>query len=794
MTKIWPSNRNVLRHYLPACLLALVILVPPNIFSCGPFFTEAVFVPKARPVPLKDYLAGDLGVVQPTYYRAYLAVAYRILSGHAFDLTQLAKVQLYWKYNDTVIKDLDAAQTAWGVARDKALGEKPSPPPEKDDPYGRTGYGFISFLNCTPDAYRNAALTLNERTQHFGVASATIKDWVDAQGSVFSNCDNGHSTPTAAPADAPAIIKQDRAYQIAAALFYGGQYQQAVAAFDKIAADKSSPWSTLAPYLAARALVREGTVPVNDPQVPFNAQLLTEAETRLKAILANKQLASIHPAAERTLAFVEFRLHPEARAHVLALSIAGEGHDGNLGQDLIDYTQLLNRLIGTRSSDSDTPAGSKPAEMKMKEIPQQDRALMEADDLTDWVLTAQLQNPIAHQHAMDLWRQKHSLPWLVAAMVTSSAADAGVDDLLKAANGVPANSPGYDSVTYQRARLLVESGKAQQARDLLMPQLKRFPADAPNATRNLYAGLLFRASNSFDDFLKYSTQRPVYLDTGDGESCTGSDCADYVTKDNPDPLAPLFDDYSAATLNQRVPTALLSKAALGGQLPPKLRDALTSATWSRAVLLGDAASAKQLSSALSQKLPSAAKYVSIYDAATDPAARDFAGAFALLHFPGMNPYVNGGMLRQTPIAQIDSFRQNWWAQDMSTDSGGIVFGAICSPWSDYRDQTPAYVPPAQNPASPAFLTADERTLADTQWKQLKQVGPAPNYFGRVVLDWAKDHPDDQRVPEALSLVVRATRYGCNDKQSGGFSRRAFDLLHQKYPKSEWAAKTPHWYQ
>ena len=784
--------RTALRRHFPVCLLALVILVPPNIFSCGPFFTEAVFVPKTQPVPLKDYLAGDLGVVQPTYYRAYLAVAYRILSGHAFDPTQLAKVQLYWKYDDTVIKDLDAAQTEWGAARDKALGEKPSPPPEKDDPYGRTGYSFQSFLNCTPDAYRNAALTLDQRTQHFGVASATIKDWVDAQRSVFANCGEGHSTPPAAPADAPAIIKQDRAYQIAAALFYGGKYQEAVAAFDKIAADKSSPWSALAPYLAPRALVREGTVPVNDPQVPFNAQLLTQAETRLKAILADKQLASIHPAAERTLAFVEFRLHPEARAHALALVIAGEAQNGNLGQDLIDYTQLLNKLIGMRSSDSDETPGTKPA--AMKEIPQQDRGLMQADDLTNWVITAQLQNPIAHQHAVEVWRQKHSLPWLVAALVTSNASDPGVDEVLKAANGVPANSPGYDSVTYQRARLLLESGKADQVRDLLTPQLKRFPADKPNATRNLYTGLLFRASNSFDDFVQYSTQRPVYLDTGDQEFCYGHDCPDYLTKDNPNPLAPLFDDYAAATLNQRVPTALLVKATLGGQLPAKLRDALTSATWSRAVLLTDAASAKQLGSALSQQLPSAAKYVSAYDAATDPAARDFAGAFAILHFPGMDPYVNGGMLRQTPIAEIDNYRQNWWAQDLSTDSGGIVYGAICGPWSDYRDKTPAYVPPSLNPVSPGFLSPDERTLAGTQWKQLQAVGPAPNYFGRIVLDWAKDHPTDQRVPEALYLVVRATRYGCNDKQSGGFSRRAFDLLHQKYPKSEWATKTPHWYQ
>ena len=67
------------------------------------------------------------------------------------------------------------------------------------------------------------------------------------------------------------------------------------------------------------------------------------------------------------------------------------------------------------------------------------------------------------------------------------------------------------------------------------------------------------------------------------------------------------------------------------------------------------------------------------------------------------------------------------------------------------------------------------------------------YFAPVVLDWAKTHPDDPRVPEALHYFVRATRYGCVDKSIGPYSRQAFDLLHKKYPASEWTKKTPYWY-
>jgi hypothetical protein len=67
------------------------------------------------------------------------------------------------------------------------------------------------------------------------------------------------------------------------------------------------------------------------------------------------------------------------------------------------------------------------------------------------------------------------------------------------------------------------------------------------------------------------------------------------------------------------------------------------------------------------------------------------------------------------------------------------------------------------------------------------------YFAPAVLDWAKAHPDDPRVPEALHFFVRATRFGCVDKSIGPYSRRAFDLLHKKYPQSEWAKQTPYWF-
>jgi hypothetical protein len=62
---------------------------------------------------------------------------------------------------------------------------------------------------------------------------------------------------------------------------------------------------------------------------------------------------------------------------------------------------------------------------------------------------------------------------------------------------------------------------------------------------------------------------------------------------------------------------------------------------------------------------------------------------------------------------------------------------------------------------------------------------------RAVL-WAKAHPDDSRVPEALHLAVRTTRY-TNGAHTTTFPKQAFVLLHTRYPKSPWTAATPYWY-
>src|SRR5437870_5495720 len=65
---------------------------------------------------------------------------------------------------------------------------------------------------------------------------------------------------------------------------------------------------------------------------------------------------------------------------------------------------------------------------------------------------------------------------------------------------------------------------------------------------------------------------------------------------------------------------------------------------------------------------------------------------------------------------------------------------------------------------------------------------------RNCAEFAKSHPSDPRIPEALYGVVRSSRFGCEDINTWKTSRAAFQILHMRYPKSEWARRTPYWFK
>jgi hypothetical protein len=246
---------------------------------------------------------------------------------------------------------------------------------------------------------------------------------------------------------------------------------------------------------------------------------------------------------------------------------------------------------------------------------------------------------------------------------------------------------------------------------------------------------------------------------------------------------PLFDDDAANAINRQLPLSVLKEAARSSDLPENLRRDLVQATWLRAVLLGNNQTAAEITPAFKQLVPGIAPLVDPFLTAQGDEAKRWTALYAWLKFPGLEPVVDRGVSRET-LNEQDIYRDNWWC--------GAAFPSTAAPEEESSNAAEPFTAPRDAPVP--FLSAAERQTARKERLALDGIGAAPNYICQQVIQWATKSPSDPRVPEALHLAVRTTRYGCTDKESGRWSKAAFDVLHRKYPNSTWAKKTPYWFK
>jgi len=759
-------SSNLLRSTFAIALLVAILLQAPLSFACGPFTMGAVFTFTVHPeYPLENFARGDIGIVQPSFARSYLYVGYRYLSGGAFSQTeQQALVELWHDRLDLRWEPgYEQAVKQWQEARQKVVN---GPEPKIEVFRNREKPNqYDSYLNCQNDSFETAATTLEARLKQFGPESIAVKQWVEAQDQVFANCSEGQHIPAALAADADGLLRADREYQIAAANFYAGNFDVARTQFASIAVQAKSPWQSTAPYLVARTLLRQASLGAEESK----PAALAGAEEQLNKVLANPELKESAGAARRLLNIVRLRLHPEDRLHELGRSLASNNDHATLKQDLWDYTVLLDEFVGDGEAHHQKAAAAS--------------ADLHGDDLTDWITTMQSNEAEALEHSLARWQATSSVPWLIAALSKVEPQHTQAARLQEAAEKITPDSPAFATASFQSLRLDISAGRANEARAKLDDLLGKHRSRFDFSSLSLLQRQRMIVSISLDDFLTYAPRLPAGFSWDeDGrelpaeESEVGEEMKGMQGK-------ALFDADAAEILNRRMPLALFSQVASNSHLPDNLRRDVTQAAWLRAVLLGDTTTATALVPKLKSVVPELSPLLNEYVSARAPAAKKFAGIYAWLKFPGLEPVVDTGVGRQGPLDEQDSYRDNWWCS------------ATFSP--SETDPTEEKKHATEIPADkriPIFLTAAQRATAEKQYATLFALGAAPNYLCRQVIEWATANPGDKRVPEALHLAVMTTRHGCTDKQTGKWSKAAYDFLRQHYPNSAWTKQTPYWFK
>ena len=746
-----------------ALIASTSLLLPQRSRACGPFFTDAIFVYTKHPdFPLERFARGQLGVLRPSYERSYLFAAYRNLTNARFSDAEESALKSLWedRLNNTWESDESGWAKKWLDARGKVPGL--SAPPEIHAFRNREKpHEYESYLNCQQDAFENAATTLGERIKRFGADSAQVRDWIAGQDSAFSNCGGGRQIPDAARPDQDALIRADRAYQIAAANFYAGSFDEAKQQFDAIAHETASPWHEKAGYLAARSLLRKGSFAEKEEE---GRPALAEAETRLNAVISDQSVASSHHAAKRLLNLVRLRLHPDETLHQLAHTIIKKDATADFKQAVWDYTALFDKFVG---DDDDATKHSVPASLR-------------SDELTDWIITFQEASADAVTHSLERWEKTHALPWLVAAMTKARGQQTGLDALLSAAARVDHSSPAFPSLAFNNVRLLIESKRVDAARSALDKILSQDRSRLPASAVNQLLGQSMMVAQNLEEFLQSAQRAPAgFSDDSDGRELP----EDEKDMDSTTRGSKLFFDLDSANIfNKAMPVVVMKDSARTTTLAANLRRDVTQAAFMRAALLDDRESAIPAARLLSETYPETKGFLAAYQSAVTPDAKRFAAAFLSLKFPGLRPYVTAGVGRTTAVNEIDSYRDNYWCAEPPTSMTNAG-------WQGEEEDKPT-APPV---APPEFLRPSQPS-ALRQAAALQALGTAPNYLCRIAIEWAEKNPTDARAPEALHLAVRSTRYGCTDKETGRWSKAAYDLLHRRYPNTTWARNTKYWFK
>jgi tetratricopeptide (TPR) repeat protein len=734
-------------------LLSIPLLLnPPEGSACGPFLPAAQFGYIHNPGP--EFLRGELGIVKPQYIRRNLIVAYRYLSSVPLSAAEIkalspAPPQQPPPPGSFPLRGQDA------VAR---WQEQRSVVPGAPKIVGIEAYRFIfinglyaGYQNCLDDAFVSAASTLYDRVARWGLQNANVSEWLKGQDLVFANCDgsapvpgilltpaqaaaNQPHIPAELPAAADPLLRADRHYQIAAALFYAGRYAEAAGHFGEIAADVQSPWRDSGRYLAARALIRKGTV--DDDKAA-----LESAEKALQDILADPRQKRWHESARGLLDFVSWHLHAEDRMVELGAALSKPGLGAKIETAIDDYTTIWARLHKGPAARS---------------------------QLADWITTFQSGN---EQRAIERWRAGGGEPWLVAALAGAAPGAAVTPELIAAASKKQPADPGYATAAYHAIRLLIALHREDEARRWADRALSdKLPLDAENAFRTERLTL----ARDWPEFLRFAPRRPVAVDI------PFADDADQNLSGYKNQIKPFaFDIDATDALNREVPLDLWVDASHDPLLPRNLQGDVAQAGWVRAVLLNRTVDARTLARRVVELRPELAEGMRSYDTASSPGAARFAAVFLMLRTPGLAPTVRDGMGRLTKVTHLDEFRDNWWR--LRTPAG----------------LNPFPLPPPREPGAPVparFLTGAQRAQGEKEWNELLAAAvTGPNYLCTETLSWTHQNPGDPRVPEALHLAVRATHYGLTDAGTAAYSRKAFERLHSRYPNTTWAKETRYWY-
>lgn len=711
-------------------------------------------LPTAAPAtPLHAFAKGRIGVLDRSFQRAYLVAAWRVL-----DNAPLSDAEV------EMLSHALEGQTSYATENPK--GEHPWPDARKryggatDDVYisanafvsakelpgiadpGIGANDYLQYANCNFAATLTAAATLTSRAVQYGDAGHNrwVKEWVLGQDQVFKTCGSGaYTEPAAAPDDAPQWFKFDRQYQRAAALMYAGRFADARSAFDAIAHEPRSPWAALAPYLAARVMLRQASLTVTPALRAERLELVRQSFEQLRQHGTPDQRRQ----ARAMLGRIAVIVNPTAALATASERVSSKRWDAETPEQLSNVLTLVRQDNSFGPIEVKANGGLADWLRAMGTVNQVNPTGGPWD--SDYSDIAPLETAKASALCAPARAAEHKAAWTVACLAGANRRAEVPSALWNYAVGLTPSHPAYATVSYHLARLQMDDLTDEQPKQVaaLRAQLDRqlalgtavFGEDGLNAMRLLRT----RLTTSLSEAVRLATlpklsEPAAYAWYSEQPRTVGPELA----------LHRIVVDYAIYGMS----VAELTQAVVQpNTVPVELRTQWLGMTWLRAVLLGQTQQEAILKPLLVQAVPALQPGLATFAAAQDPVVKQFELAHLMLQFAELD------------IARLTQ-EEGHWGRARAAEVQG------------YRTLRPS-----------AMALAERERLAP--------IGTYTDFVGRAVVAYAQRKPNDPRLVEDLATVVRLTRFEYSEEPN--LSKRAFTLLHKLYPESAAARRTRYWY-
>jgi hypothetical protein len=632
-------------------------------------------------------------------------------------------------------------------------------------PTERAGPDYTSVQNCFRDAFDTAAATLRERAASYGKESPALLAWVKTQDAVFDACGNeGGALPPPA-ADAPVWLKADRAYQEAAFALYNRRNGEAAERFAAIARDKTSPWRGKGLYLQARALQREALASRNPESIARSRAALTKLAAAPQGTYGRGEV-------RKMLRALAYRDRPDSLLTELQEELGAKQADPGIAFALRDYLKLSEKVA------------ARP-------------------EFADWVETLKaFEGAPGLDHARERWAATHDPAWLIAALSLVPPGHEAAPGLAADAAAVRRGAPAWLTAQYHLTRLTIAKADPPATR----ARLDSILAD-PELTlgeRNLFAGARTQVAADLGELARFSLRQAFC--GGPGEYCAGDD---WARSDGH--LAPHRGGWfglgaDARAIIDRLPLEPRIALSRSPVLPEPLRLDIALTGFARAVQLQDDGAADRISRDLMDLLPQMRTDWQSVVSARPGSAKRFAESFAMAKLPGLRTDLVAFSYTR-PTGTVAEF-QGRWADWMIIPPGTPATAAGYPRPEAYEGEYRAADPELSDLTClgrcgrsafplhlPAFVAAAQaKAVAErAAFRTFDQEQPAPAGAASLwdeALAYARAHPADPRSPELLYRLIRVARWGANHDHLG---RRAFQLLHARHAGSDWARRSPYYY-